>query len=134
MGISPTGHAGLRTLTPGQCLISVDHEVLVVSDTDVWLDMLYVRLVIPRNFTFFEFVHVHGTGDIITGPNAAAYMTNVTLQGNGDKSPDCVDCGVSVAFNAAVYAEGMTPPSSTFSNAMLAPKRFWDHPQSVAGM
>lgn len=107
VGLLPNGQAPLRGFTPGQCLVAVDHELLVVSDSEVWLDSLYVRLVLPRNQTFFEFVFVQGGGDIRVGPSAALYMTNVTMQGNGDDAVDCVDCGVGVSFNSGVYAEGM---------------------------
>ena len=42
----------------------------------------------------------------IQGPSTEVWMTEVTLQGNGDGERDCDDCSLRVFTEAAVYAEG----------------------------
>ena len=42
----PTGHAPLRDLLPGQCLLLADGNLMWVEG-QLWLDGLYVRLTSP---------------------------------------------------------------------------------------
>lgn len=53
---------------------------------------------------FDELIEVRGSYKDL----AEVWMTNVTLQGNGDDIRDCDNCGLRVADNASVYAEGVT--------------------------
>lgn len=65
----------------------------------MWLDNLYVRTTTPRQANLFQFLNIYGE-------DAQLWMTNVTMQGNGDGQSDCNNCGLQVAVNAAVFAEG----------------------------
>lgn len=105
LAISST-QSPLRPFVPGQCLLAVDQSLLVVNDSNLWLNSLYIRITAPRNETFFELVYVQGNGPISEGASAAVFITNVTLQGNGDDVRDCLDCGITADLNAGVYAEG----------------------------
>ena len=51
----PTGHAPLRDLLPGQCLLLADHDLMWVGG-QLWLDNLYVRLTSPREDEFGYFL------------------------------------------------------------------------------
>lgn len=95
----PPSHAPLRPLLTGQCLLLADEQVLSAGSR-LWLDGLYFRLTSPRHRLFSQLIVTHGAGTEV-------WMTNVTLQGNGDGQQDCYICGVGVASNAAVYAEGV---------------------------
>ena len=86
------------SLGPRQCLLLADTDLLYVGGTKLWLDGLYVRLTTPRDDVFFRFIEVGETiGEL--------WMTNVTLQGNGDGALDCYTCGLDL-WSSAVYAEG----------------------------
>lgn len=84
----------------------MDHALLTVEDSDLWLNSLYIRLIAPRNQSFLELVYVKGNGAISKGVSATLFMTNVTMQGNGDDVVDCLDCGLTANLNSGVYAEG----------------------------
>ena len=81
----PTGHAPLRELLPGQCLLLADDNSMLVGG-QLWLDGLYVRLTSPRDGKFSRF--------LLSTDNAVLWMTGVTLQGNGSGKRDCIYCGV----------------------------------------
>ena len=51
----PTGHALLRDLLPGQCLLLADDNLMWVN-RQLWLDGLYVRLTSPRDGDFYDFL------------------------------------------------------------------------------
>ena len=51
----PTGHAPLRDLLPGQCLLLADDRLTSVGG-QLWLDGLYVRLTFPRDGEFSQFL------------------------------------------------------------------------------
>lgn len=90
----------LRDLLPRQCLLLVDADLLEVDDSKLWLDGLYVRLTSPRGEDgFAELIYIQPSGEL--------WMTDVTLQGNGnsDFGADCSNCGMDV--RGSVYAEGV---------------------------
>ena len=92
----PTGHAPLRDMMPGQCLLLADSPFIQLPQSQLWLDGLHVRLTSPRGADF--------TSLVWTGSNAELWMTGVTLQGNGDGVRDCWHCGFS--GSGMLHAEG----------------------------
>ena len=40
----PAEHAPLRTLLPGQCLLLADTAVMIVANSILWLNNVYIRL------------------------------------------------------------------------------------------
>jgi hypothetical protein len=65
----------LQPLQPGQCVIVTDMDLLQVHNGPLWLDNLYVRL--RRSDRDDAPVLVE------TDYQGQAYLTNVTLQGDG---------------------------------------------------
>lgn len=71
------------------------------------MDNVYVRLTEPREIeSLHQFIDVRES-------QARVWMTNMTLQGNGDGSPDCgscrdCKCGLGVVREAKLYAESAT--------------------------
>ena len=100
------GTAPLRSLLPGQCLLLADNTLLnVVGST--WLHGLYVRLTILETGEFNSLIlgepdPTAFTQNSVTGPRL--WMTEVTLQGNGDGVRDCHACGL--FFWGLVFAQG----------------------------
>lgn len=95
----PVKHAAMRELQPRQCLLIADHNVLEVWDSNLWLNNIYFRLTNPRSGTFDQIV-------LVTGPLAKVWMTDVTMQGNGDLVQDCIDCGVTVRAQGNMFVGG----------------------------
>ena len=124
----PNGHAPLRDLLPGQCLLLADENLMWVVQGQLWLDGLYVRLTSPRDGRdFYVFLFADSPAEV--------WMTGVTLQGNGDGERDCSDCGV--ISRGHVYAEGAATASlhvhastSTWALVRQPPShaRFFKHP------
>lgn len=98
----PEHHVPLRALRPQQCLLVVDHNVLEVWDSQLWLDRIYFRLGNGPSGTFDQFV-------LVTGTIAELWMTHVTMQGNGDNIQDCIDCGFAVRSGGSMFASGAHP-------------------------
>ena len=85
----------------------MDDGLLNIKDSELWLDSLYIRLSAPRSPQgFSELVYTRGESPIDQPPDAVLFMTNVTMQGNGDDVADCTHCALALDFNAAVYAGG----------------------------
>lgn len=90
--------APLRSLKPHQCVILSDNSPFQVSFADLWIENVYVRMVTPSS----------GALDpLLTAERSSVWMTNVTLQGDGDKSTDCTLCGFSAFGSSKLYAEGV---------------------------
>lgn len=111
--IPPSSHAPLLPILPYQCLILVDGDLGRVWGVELWLDGLYFRLTTPREiagekdgFNFNNYL-INLQGD-----TTELWMTNVTLQGNGDGVQDCDDCALSLHKGVAVYAEGAATAAS----------------------
>ena len=68
---------------------------------ELWLDNLYVRLTVPVHDSFDEL--------IAGGSSSNMWMTNVTLQGNGEGNFDCYSCGLSTS--GSLYAYGSAASS-----------------------
>lgn len=94
----PNGHASLRSLVPGQCLLLADLDVMEVYG-NLWLDRLYVRLTTPRGD--LEFPRI-----LWAASPAGLWMTGVTLQGNSDGVRDCDTCALDA--KGLVHADGAT--------------------------
>lgn len=70
------------------------------SSLSLWVHGLYVRPPpLLRSNTFDQLVAVYGS-------NARLWLTDVTLQGNGDGVRDCDDCALEVSGSALAYASG----------------------------
>lgn len=95
-----SSHASLRPLLPRQCLLLADWHLLEVYTSKLWLDGLYVRLATPRCTA--------GIGDALLEVwyGAEVWMTDITLQGNGDSVHDCLRGWLFVFGAGSVYAEG----------------------------
>ena len=105
----PAEHVPLRTLLPGQCLLLADTAVMIVVNSSLWLDNVYIRLTERRDTGTVlsrqdQFLRVEGSG-------AELWMTNTTLQGNGAGIKDCETCAMDVGDGAKVYAHGVTHTS-----------------------
>lgn len=95
-------HVPLRPLLPRQCLLLADDDLLIVYSSQVWLDGLYVRLTTPRDTEtglFGSFISL-GTNE------SQVWMTDVTLQGNGNGMRVCDECALSVWLEGSAYAQG----------------------------
>lgn len=96
-------HVPLRDMNPGQCLVLVGSGFIELFNFDLWLDNLYLRL------------HKAGPDDnsnsmkaLVDGHNGGLWITNVTMQGDGDNRTDCRDCGAAFLSSVA-YIEGSIP-------------------------
>ena len=69
---------------PGQCVLFIDDPLLATENGVLWLDNLLVRVTSPREYPFRGTMHIRGT---------QMYLTNTTLEGNGDGIHDCGTCG-----------------------------------------
>jgi hypothetical protein len=97
----PANHVPLRPFLPGQCLLLIDADLLVVErKRQLWLDRLYMRITDPRDgLPFDSFIRVDYSG-------AELWVTGVTMQGNGDGIRDCWGCAMGAFREGRVYAEG----------------------------
>ena len=100
----PAGHVPMRDFLPGQCLLLVDTALMYVDKNNLWLDGLYVRLKDVRDPEGI-FGQIIGVGR----SNLQVWMTNITLQGNGDGVQDCSYCGLYIWWSASGYCEGAVP-------------------------
>lgn len=92
----------MRDFLPSQCLLLVDTALLYVDKTrNLWLDNLYVRLKDVRDEEGM-FGQIIGIGR----SKVEVWMTNLTLQGNGDGIQDCSYCGIYIWWTAGGYCEG----------------------------
>ena len=93
-------------LTGRQCLLLADSDVLQVTAdvtgeaAQMWLDGVYLRLTQPRNMgEMNELVKVFGDG-------VEVWVTDCTLQGNGNGQRTCTECGLECGGSAKLYVEG----------------------------
>jgi hypothetical protein len=107
----------LRSLKQRQCALLANSFLFWTERQRLWLDRLYLR-VTPYHTTTSRFQMRFIESDI--------WMTNVTVQGSGDSTSACADCGVS-AMNSSTYVEGDVPPLAwhVFLNLVLCPLAGW---------
>ena len=98
--------APLRPLLPGQCLLLVDTFFMRAykKKEPLWLDGLYVRWGAPRNAT----LKLRG----IAVNQALVWMTNVTMQGNGERGSRTpfrfvLESSAAAWIRSYLYAEGV---------------------------
>lgn len=105
----PPTHVALRPLLPRQCVLFVNHNLMWLINTRLWLDALYVRLTTPRNADegFAQLIYLGRISEL--SDEEDLWMTDVTLQGNGDGEPDCDFCAMHLVYGALVFAQGVAP-------------------------
>eukprot|EP00892_Ulva_mutabilis_P011357 jgi/Ulvmu1/8594/UM045_0037.1 len=88
LALSPSTGAALRPLLPGQCLLLTDTTVLTVTNSSLWMDNLYLRLL--RSARTAPQMSLVTTGTqlltpgLLTGAESPAlYLSGITLQGDG---------------------------------------------------
>lgn len=89
----------LRDMKPGQCLILLSAGFIHLAQ-DMWLDNLYLRLHKSAPDTTASSMN-----SLVDAEKAGLWMTNVTMQGDGDGTTDCRDCGIRMLTSLA-YIEG----------------------------
>lgn len=93
----PTSHAPLRPFLPLQCLLLASDNLFQANGTRLWIDRLYIRLTTARHDLFTQLVEARA---------GRLWMTEMTLQGNGDGVRDCWACGIYSWEGATVYVAG----------------------------
>lgn len=85
---------------------------LHLEDQLLWMDMLYKS----EDESIFYSMH-----EMLRAENSNVWLTNVTLQGDGDGTPDCFICGV-LADRGSVYVKGAIMPEHyiEFANHLFA--------------
>lgn len=71
----------LRPRSPQQCVILTDMDLLRVQYGPMWLDNLYIRLRRAGRDDMPQLIEAQHDG--------TAYLTHMTLQGDGDFSKPC---------------------------------------------
>ena len=96
----PPSHAPLRPLKPGQCLLLANNNLFEVNGTKLWIDNLHIRLTVARDDQFSHLVEVRGA-------SGELWMTNMSIQGNGDGVRDCWACGLYAWEAGKTYVSGV---------------------------
>lgn len=97
LGYDESSLLPLRTLKSGQCVMLSMHALFSVSGIPMWLDSVYLRM-LPSPGSYLP--------PILSTSDTSLWMTNVSLQGDGDGVKDCPVCGFIASDQSDVFAKG----------------------------
>jgi hypothetical protein len=100
-------HAPLRSMSPQQCLLRMTSGFVYLFHQHLWMDNFYLRL--------HKSAQQQSPEDSEESPKIASmlytvdshtWLTNVTMQGDGDGDEDCFYCGF-MAEGGHTHIEGV---------------------------
>ena len=90
-------------MLPRQCLLHGGNAVVYTSDSKLWLDGLYFRMVEEHREEEAHEEYLRSIARVIHSARSDVWMTGVTLQANGDIMRDITGQTIAVG---GLYAEG----------------------------